>query len=64
MWEDARTKIVVTDAVAGVVGAKSSIVETEGGTKQVKKVVKDAHEVVAMHFHAVHRGMCTMITQR
>ena len=37
--------VVVTDAVASVVKAKSSFLETEGGTKQVDKVVKGAHEV-------------------
>ena len=64
----------MTDAVANVVEAKSSLSESEGGPKQVDKVVKDAHEMagvlsrheshVARQFHAVHHDKCTMITQR
>ena len=43
-FQDVR-KIVVTDAVANLVAAMSKFMESEGGTKQVEKVVKDAHEV-------------------
>ena len=43
-FQDVR-KIVVTDAVANLVAAMSKFMESEGGTKQVENVVKDAHEV-------------------
>ena len=69
-----KRKIVVADAVANVVEAKSSFLKSEGDMKQVEKVVKDAHEVagilskhqshVAKQFHAVHHDTCTLITQR
>ena len=73
--QDAR-KSVVTDTVANVVEAKSSFLESEGGTKQVEKVVKDALEVGGVlwrhqlvhvafrQFHAVQHDMRTVTTQR
>ena len=71
--QDAR-KSVVTDTVANVVEAKSSFLESEGGTNQVEKAVKDALEVggvlwrhqshVARQFHAVQHDMRTVTTQR
>ena len=41
-------KILTTDAVANLVEAMSRIVESEGGTKQVEEVMKDAHEVAGV----------------
>ena len=43
-FRDAR-KMVVTESVAHFFLAKSSFLESEGGTKQVEKVVKGAYEV-------------------
>ena len=45
--QDAR-KIVVTDAVANCFEAKSSFLESEGGTKQVENVLKNAHDVAGV----------------